>query len=169
LALFESADVTDPRLLDEAAVNRWVAGAKSNNTLRGRMTRACVFLRWCARRDLADPRLVEDLSGRDNPLRDIPPLYGKVQGKYPPRWLSYEEAFGVLLGTCDCSDLGRRDERVLRLDLAGMRVAETVHLVAGEVRMGAEPTMEWIGKKNRHRKVSIGPAMVALFSDYFAR
>lgn len=161
--------MNDPRLLTEAVVNQWVAQAKTNNTLRGRMTRACVFLRWCNRHDLADPRLVEDLQDRDNPLRDIPPLYGKVQGKYPARWLTYDEAFESLVGTCNDSDIGRRDELVLRLGLAGMRVAEIVHLVVGQLHLGSEPTIEWIEKKNRARKVAIGPAMLNLLGDYLRR
>lgn len=114
-ALFRHVRVTDPRLLSDPAVNQWVGLAKANNTRRNRLTRICVFLRWCVRYELADPRLVEDLQSRENPLRDTPPLYGKLQGKYPAHWLTREEAYGSLLGGCDRSDVGRRDELVLRL------------------------------------------------------
>ena len=60
-ALLSFAGLTHPRLLTEAVVNQWVALARTNNTLRGRLTRACVFLRWCVRHGEADPRLVEHL------------------------------------------------------------------------------------------------------------
>lgn len=121
------------------------------------------------RHELADPRLVEELQSRENPLRDTPPLYGKLQGKYPARWLTHEEAYGCLLGCCDRSDVGRRDELVLRLGLAGMRVAEIIHLRIGDLHLDHDPTIEWIGKKNRARKVSIGPGMSALLTDYLTR
>ena len=156
-------------MLTDAAVNRWVALAKANNTRRNRLTRICVFLRWCVRYELADPRLVDELQSRDNPLRDTPPLYGKLQGKYPARWLTHEEAYGALLGVCDSTDVGVRDELVLRLGLAGMRVAEIMHLRIGDLRLDRDPTIEWIGKKNRARKVAVGPAMFALLADYLAR
>jgi hypothetical protein len=91
------------------------------------LARVCTFLRWCVRVGEADPALVEELSSRDNPLRATPPLYGKLQGTYPARWLTHEEAYGSLLGVCDrSSDVGRRDELVLRLGLAGMRVTEII-------------------------------------------
>lgn len=47
-----------------------------------------------------------------------------------------------------------------------MRVAEIVHLAVGELHLQEEPSIEWIGKKNRHRKVGIGPAFVDLPADY---
>lgn len=77
-ALFRHVGVTHPRLLGDAAVNQWVALARANNTRRNRLTRICVFLRWCVRYELADPRLVEELQSRENPLRDTPPLYRKL-------------------------------------------------------------------------------------------
>lgn len=168
-ALFRHDRVTDPRLLSDPAVNQWVGLAKANNTRRNRLTRICVFLRWCVRYELADPRLVEDLQSRENPLRDTPPLYGKLQGKYPAHWLTHEEAYGSLLGGCDRSDVGRRDELVLRLGLAGMRVAEIIHLRVGDLHLGCDPTIQWIGKKNRARKVAVGPALFDLLADYRTR
>jgi integrase len=155
--------------LTDAAVNHWVAQARANNTRRGRLARACTFLRWCVRQGEADPALVEELQSRDNPLRSTPPLYGKLQGAYPARWLTHEEAYGTLLGVCDRSDVGRRDELVLRLGLAGMRVVEIIRLRVGDLRLGPEPTIEWIGKKNRPRKVAIGPALFQLLDDYLDR
>jgi integrase len=99
----------------------------------------------------ADAALVEALMSRDNPLRQIPRLYGKVQGVRPARWLSRSEAFEQLIGACrDGTDLGLRDEALIRLGLAGMRAAEIIHLQVGDLRLhdlGAR--IEWIGKKRR--------------------
>ncbi|MGH9070999.1 MAG: tyrosine-type recombinase/integrase [Acidimicrobiales bacterium] len=158
-----------PRALTDSGVNHWVAQARANNTRRNRLAGACTFLRWCVRQGQADPAMVEELSSRENPLRATPPLYGKLQGKYPARWLTHEEAFGALLGVCDASDLGRRDALVLRLGLAGMQVAEIVHLRVGDLRLGSEPTVEWIGKKSRPRKVAVGPCLLRLLDDYLDR
>lgn len=96
-------------------------------------------------------------------------MYGKLQGKYPARWLTHEEAYDVLLGVCDSSDVGRRDELVLRLGLAGMRVAEIIRLRVGDLHLDHDPTIEWIGKKNRARKVAIGPGMSELLANYLHR
>jgi integrase len=133
------------------------------------LARVCTFLRWCVRAGEAEAALVEELQSRENPLRATPPLYGKLQGSYPARWLTHEEAYGSLLGVCDRSDVGRRDELVLRLGLAGMRVTEIIRLRVGDLRLGAEPTIEWIGKRNRPRKVAIGPALFGLLDDYLDR
>lgn len=82
------------------------------------LSRLCTFLRWCVRHGEADPALVEVLAGRDNPLRQIPRLYGKVQGVMPARWLSHEEAFERLVGACrDGTDL----DEVKRGDGDGLR------------------------------------------------
>jgi integrase len=83
-------------------------------------------------------------------------LYGKLQGAYPARWLTHAEAYGALLGTCDPSDVGRRDELVLRLGLAGMRAAEVMNLTVRALQLGREPMITWIGKKDRPRKVAVG-------------
>ena len=58
---------------------------------------------------------------------------------------------------------------MLRLGLAGMRVAEIIRLSIGDLRLGPEPTIEWIGKRNRPRKVAIGPALFELVDDYTSR
>jgi len=167
--LFAYSGASHPRALTDAAVNHWVSKARANNTRRGRLARACTFLRWCVRQGECDPALVEELTSRENPLRSTPPLYGKLQGKYPARWLTHEEAYDVLIGVCDASDVGRRDELVLRLGLAGMRVAEIIRLRVGDLHLDHDPTIEWIGKKNRARKVAIGPVMLAVLTDYLGR
>ncbi|MBO0747126.1 MAG: tyrosine-type recombinase/integrase [Acidimicrobiaceae bacterium] len=150
-------------------MNQWVAQARANNTRRGRLARARTFLRWCVRQGEADPALVEELGNRDNPLRATPPLYGKLQGIYPARWLTHDEAYGKLLATCDDSDVGIRDELVLRLGLAGMRVTEIIRLVVSDLQFGSEPVIQWIGKKNRARKIAIGPSFLRLLDDYLDR
>ncbi len=57
---------------------------------------------------------------------------------------------------------------MLRLGLAGMRVAEIVHLQIGNLRLGRDPTVEWIGKKARLRKVAVAPSLLHLLDDYLA-
>jgi integrase len=69
----------------------------------------------------------------------------------------------------DRSDVGRRDELVLRLGLAGMRVSEIVHLRVRDLQLGHEPTIAWIGKKSRPRRVAVGSALLALLDDYLDR
>lgn len=133
-ALFEYCGAPHPRALTDAAVNHWVARSRANNTRRNRLARVCTFLRWCVRVGEADAALVEELQSRENPLRATPPLYGKLQGSYPARWLTHQEAYGSLLGVCDGSDVGRRDELVLRFGLAGMRVAEIIRLSVGNLK-----------------------------------
>ena len=135
-----------------------------NNTVRNRLSRACTFLRWCVRQGYADPALVEALMGRDNPLRQIPRLYGKVQSIRPARWLSHTEAFEQLIGACrDGTDLGLRDEVLIRLGLAGMRSAEVIHLRMGDLHLhDLEPYVAWIGKKRRARRLVPGPSLIAV-------
>jgi hypothetical protein len=113
--LFHPAGVEHPRQLSESAVLAWCGSFRANNTVRNRLSRACTFLRWCVRQGEADPAVVEALMCRDNPLRQIPRLYSKVQASRPARWLSREGAFDPLIGACrDGTDLGLRDEALIR-------------------------------------------------------
>jgi integrase len=170
-ALFAFADVSHPRFLTESTVLAWCGRSRANNTVRNRLSRVCTFLRWCVRAGEVDPALVEALSGRDNPLRQIPRLYGKVQAPRPARWLSHEEAFDLLIGACrDGTDLGLRDEVLIRLGLAGLRAAEIIHLRVGDLRLKErEPRIEWIGKKRRARRVVPGPALVGAINALMCR
>ena len=168
-ALFAYAGISHPRALTDAAINHWVVKVRANNSRRGRLARVCTFLRWCVRQGEGDPGLLEELTSRDNPLRATPPLYGKLQGKYPARWLTHAEAYTELLGACDDSDVGRRDELVLRLGLAGMRVSEIIRLRTGNLQLGHEPTIAWIGKKDRPHRIAVGPALFRLLADYQSR
>ncbi|MHB1534960.1 MAG: hypothetical protein ACYC1D_10200 [Acidimicrobiales bacterium] len=78
-ALSSFAGVDHPGLLTESVVLAWCGQGRANNTVRNTLSRACTFLRWCVRQGEADVDLVEALMSRDNPLRQIPRLYGKVQ------------------------------------------------------------------------------------------
>ena len=135
-ALFGFAGVDHPRLLTESVVLAWCGQGRANNTVRNTLSRACVNGQWwCVRQGEADAALVEALMSRDNPLSQIPRLYGRVQGVRPARWLSHSEAFEQLIGSCrDGTDLGLRDEALIRLGLAGMRAAEIIHLRVGDLR-----------------------------------
>ena len=169
--MFDFAGVDHPRLVTESTVLAWCGQGRANNTVRNRLSRVCTFLRWCVRQGAADPALVEALMGRDNPLRQIPRLYGKVQGLRPPRWLSREDAFVALIAACrDGTDLGLRDEAIIRLGLAGMRAAEVIHLRMGDLRLrDAEPVIAWIGKKRRARRIVPGPSLVAVLDALASR
>lgn len=99
--------MSHPRDLTESLVLAWCGQFRANNTVRNRLSRVSTFLRWCVRVGEADAALVEVLMGRDNPLRQIARLYGKVQASRPARWLSHSEAFDRLIGACrDGTDLG---------------------------------------------------------------
>ncbi len=171
-ALFASTGCSHPRHLTEADVLAWCGGngkRPANNTIRNRLSRVCTFLRWCVRTGEADPGLVEALASRDNPLRRIPRLYGKVQGRYPARWLTYDEAFTKLLGTCTDGEPGMRDALVLRLGLAGMRSAEIIHLRIGDLHLDQQPPqITWIGKASRSRQLVPGRSLVALLYRYMS-
>lgn len=170
--LFATANRDHPRLLSESDVLAWAGNRRfANNTIRSRLSRVCTFLRWCVRCGEADPALVEALMSRDNPLRRIPRLYGKVQDKYPGRWLTQDEAFGTLVGACqDGTDLGLRDELLIRLGLAGMRAAEIIGLTVADLHLGhTPPQITWIGKGRRSRDLVPGARMLELLADYLAR
>ena len=61
-------------------------------------------------------------------MRQVPRLYGKVQRKNPPRFLTQAEADRLIAACQDCTEAGLRDEIVIRLGLAGLRAAEIIHL-----------------------------------------
>jgi integrase len=70
----------------------------------------------------------------------------------------------------DGTDLGRRDEVIIRLGLAGVRAAEIIRLRVGDLRLHeAEPSIAWIGKKRRARRVVPGPSLVALLDTLLDR
>jgi integrase len=171
--LFTGTGRRHPTELTETDVLRWCAGLRrpaANNTVRNRLSLAATFLRWCVREGHADPGVLDALTDRDNPLRRVPRLYGKVQSKHPARWLTHDEAFGRLLGTCaGDGEVGRRDELVLRLGLAGLRAAEIIALEVGDLHLGDAPAqIRWIGKARRSRRVVVGRDLGALLGRYLA-
>ena len=106
---------------------------------------------------------------RDNPLRRVPRLYGKVQGKYPARWLTHEEAFGTLLATCqDGSAIGLRDELLLRLGLGRppRRRDHPTSASATSTWTTTQPTIAWIGKASRARRIVPGTQLLELLRRY---
>jgi integrase len=171
-ALFAATGRDHPGQLREAEILAWCSGNGrkiANNTIRNRLSRVCTFLRWCVRVGEGDPALVEALAGRDNPLRRVPRLYGKVQGKNPARWLTRDEAFGTLLAACPRNEVGMRDELLLRLGLGGMRSQEIISLKVSDLRLDhTPPHIAWIGKASRSRRIVVGTALASLFDRYLA-
>jgi integrase len=58
---------------------------------------------------------------------------------------------------------------IFRLGLAGMRVSEILRLEVGSLQLSGEPVIQWIGKRNRPRKIAVGLALLALLDDYLGR
>ena len=90
---------------------------------------------------------------------------------YPPRWLTWEEAFTTLLGAVDSSTpMGLRDEIVLRLGLSGVRAQEIVALVVGDIRdLGTgHPTLHWIGKRYKPLQIALGPQTAGALRRYLS-
>jgi integrase len=169
--LFARSRRDHPRLLTEADVLAWAGQHHlANNTKRNRLSRVCTFLRWCVCKGEADFALIAALTSRDNPSRRTPRLYGKVQAKSPARWLNYDEAFGRLLASCqDNTAPGIRDALVLRLGLAGLRTAEIIRLRLGDLHLDDHPpTIAWIGKASRSRRIVPGAQLLDLLRRYLA-
>jgi integrase len=130
-----------------------------------RTSQVCTFLRWCAREGVIDANPAEHLRDRDSPLRTFRRTFGKVQSKHPGRWLTHEEAYGTLVTSCqDGTLIGLRDEIVLRLGLAGMRLAEIGALTVGDVER--LPLVTWTGKGHAPRRMTAGESLVAAIGRY---
>jgi integrase/recombinase XerD len=133
-------------------------GEPANNTVYQRTAYVCTFLRWCERSGLVAENPSRYLREPDSPLRTYKRTYGKVQDRNPGHWLTYEQAFGQLVGACQDGTLaGLRDEIAVRLGLAGMRLSEIVHLPVGAVT--DLPTIRWTGKGHKPRKAIAGGAL----------
>ncbi len=125
----------------------------------------CTFLRWCQREGHIDRNPAEHLRDPDSPLRTFRRTFGKVQAKHPGRWLTHEEAYGQLVASCqDGTDVGLRDEIVLRLGLAGMRLAEIGSLTVGHVER--LPLIAWTGKGHTPRTMTAGQGLVDAIRRY---
>jgi len=155
-------------------VLRWCAGADSertlaNNTIRGRTAVVAALLRWCARSGIPAPA-PDHLTGPDSPLRQFRPTYGKAQSQNPPRWLTKEEAYETLLSALADDAMGRRDEVVIRLGLAGVRAQEIVGLRVGDIRDPDtdHPSLHWTGKRYKPLTIALGPQTMAAIGRYLA-
>ena len=104
------------------------------------------------RQGLIDSDVVEEAVGADSPLRRIPRTYGKVQDKHPARWLTHDEAIQLVAACQDGTDLGLRDEIVIRLGLLGLRASEIGHLTFGAIHDDGHIT--WMGKGHKARSHS---------------
>jgi integrase len=141
------------------------SGDPANNTVYQRTTKVLTFLGWCERTGLIEHNPGARLRDRDSPLRTYTRTYGKVQARHPGRWLTYDQAFGQLIGTCqDGTLIGLRDELILRLGLTGLRVAEIAGLRMTDLRQ--TPTLTWTGKARKPRKATLGPALMDALGCY---
>lgn len=161
--LFAHAGVEHPAQLTAAQVTAWIdTPGLANNSIRCRLSTVRTFLRWCVKRGLADPAIVEEIS--DTPTARLPRTYGKTQSKYPARWLTAAEA-GALITTCqDSTATGLRDEVAIRLGLLGLRATEIGTLTFGNLDQSHHIT--WMGKGRRPRTAQAGPALVAALTAY---
>jgi integrase len=108
-----------------------------------------------------------DLRGPRSPLQTYRRTYGKVQARNPGRWLTYEEAYGRLVGSCrDGTIVGTRDEIVIRLGLLGLRLAEIASLDLDNLRQ--LPAITWTGKGHKRSRTTAGRALRDALECYLA-
>jgi integrase len=161
--LFAEGGFTHPRQIDMAAIVAYCnRPGLANNTVRHYLAAIRSFLKWCTRHGVIDGY---DDDGIRSLVGRFPRVYGKAQAPRPARWLSKEEAFGALLVACqDGTDLGLRDELVIRFGLLGMRRGEVRSLTVKH--MAQLPRLEWIGKRKKLRRATAGPQLVAVIGRY---
>jgi integrase len=166
--LFRHAGKVHPADVTEADLIAWSThGSPANNTVYQRSSKARTFLRWCQRTGYIDTNPAEHLTDSDSPLRTYHRTYGKVQARNPGRWLTREEAYGALIGTCqDGTIVGLRDEIVIRLGLAGMRLSEIQRLTLDDLRH--LPTITWTGKGHKPRQATAGASLCGAIARYLA-
>jgi integrase len=130
-----------------------------------RTSKVCTFLRWCEREGHVDTNPAQHLRDPDSPLRTFRRTFGKVQAKHPGRWLTHEQAYGQLVGSCqDGTIVGLRDEIVIRLGLSGMRVAEIAGLTIADLQQ--LPLLTWTGKGSKPRKMTAGAGLLDALRRY---
>lgn len=114
-----------------------------------------------------DHNPAENLRDRHSPLRTFTRTYGKVQARNPGRWLTHHQAFGTLVPSCnDGTIVGVRDEIVLRLGLAGMRISEIASLRLRNLHR--LPTITWTGKGSKPRTMTASSGLIDAISRYVA-
>lgn len=99
----------------------------------------------------------------DTPLKAIGRTYGKVQGKYPARFLTADEAQRLLDACKDGTVSGKRDSLVIRLGLHGVRSHEILKMTHGNL---AGDTLTWTGKRSRIRTVILDSGTVVLIGRW---
>ena len=135
----------------------------TNNTVYSRQSEMRTFFKWCARVGIVETSPAQYLYDSDSPLRSYKRTYGKVQSLHPGRWLTHEQAYTTLVGSCDTTTMtGLRDAIVLRLGLSGMRISEIRTLTLANVRH--LPTITWTGKGRKPRKITAGTALCEAIS-----
>lgn len=161
--LFASLGWVAPQDVTEGDLFGWVAApGLANNTVRQRLSLVRSYFGWCHREGSIpkNPAL-----GLDPLTKQFPKTYGKVQDKHPGRWLTKEEAFGILLGACsDGTWLGSRDQLAFRLGLLGVRAEEAIRLTWAALTPSNK--LQWIGKGRRSRSVEPGPTLLALLARW---
>lgn len=166
LRLFELTGRTHPDQLTETDLLSWcTSGNPANNTVYQRTSKVMTFLRWCQRQAVIVENPAERLREPDSPLRTFRRTFGKVQAKHRGRWLTHDQAYGQLVGVCqDGTLIGLRDEIVMRLGLAGMRIGEVASLRIVDV--AALPMITWTGKGRRPRSMTAGTSLVDAIRRY---
>jgi integrase len=179
--LFQHTGARHPSDLTERGVLAWCtappdprshqrATTVANNTVRTRAKVARTFLRWCQRQRLVplDFTALDTLCGPDSPLRSYAPVYGKQQSPNPARFLTREQAYGSLVAAAqDGTIVGLRDEILLRLGLAGIRLSEMARLTIAALDLDT-PRISWMGKRNKPRQATPGAALVDALRRYLA-
>lgn len=139
----------------------------ANNTVFQRVSNVRTFFKWCLRNGFIDANPAEHLRDRDCPLNTFKRTAGKLQAKFPGRWLTKDEAFGVLVAHhMDGSEVGMRNELLLRFGLLGLRAHELAALRWANV--SELPTVQWMGKGSKPRKMTAGPVLIKSIAVYRA-
>lgn len=162
-------DLTEADLIHWCTTSAVTGRALANNTVHQRRSLVRTFLRWCLRCGHVDADASAHLN--DGPLRSFQRTYGRVQATNPGRWLTYEQAFSTLVAACqDGTQIGLRDELVVRLGLAGVRAGEIGRMTIGNLRLDhGDPHIAWSGKGHKPRRIDVGPALAALLHKYLAQ
>jgi len=171
LELFRVSGKDHPADLTPADLVAWCSAPKGNNSIRSRVSVVSVFFRWAMRAGHITVNIAEHVTGADSPLRNYQRVYGKAQSPNPGRWLTKEQAFTELVAACqDGSDLGLRDEVVVRLGLLGMRASEIGRLEVGNLHIDdSAPSITWTGKRYKPRRIVPGAQLIAVLREYLAR
>jgi integrase len=164
--LFRHSGRQRPAELTENDITSWAThGNPANNSVYSRVSTARTFLKWCQRNDYVSRNVTEGITDSYTPLATYHRTYGGVQAKNPKRWLDHHQAYDVLIAHCqDGTDIGLRDELVIRLGLMGMRAAEIGSLTVANLRQ--LPVITWTGKGRKPRQATAGPSLIACLTKY---